>query len=477
MAAGTEPTPRMVPAAAGGRFDLLRLPLAKRVATHRAFQFALTLPALFVFTLVILTGLFGTAVGNANFSTIFVWVVWWALLIVVFIPVGGRAWCTMCPIPSVGEWVQRRAVVAASSARPFSLGRNWPKPFRNIWMQNVSFLAVAGFSGVILTRPLWTGALLLGFVVLALALFLIYRRRAFCRFVCPVSGFIGLYSGVAPVELRSKDPDVCLRHCGPRGKECLKGSSRGYGCPWYEYPGALDRNAYCGLCTECLKNCPLDNIAVNLRPFGADLLVPKRSLDEAFKAFIMLATAGIYSATMLGPWGWLKAWANLGSGNPLHFIGFVALVVGSSLVLAPSLLWAACWAARTMGGARHVPVGRLFTSFAYATIPLGLAAWIAFTIGFVFTNMSYALPVVSDPFGWGWNLFGTRDSSWTPYLPWLVPYVQVPVLAVGLALSIVFGHRIAVESLGNARRVRWSLLPIASLLAAMALTLLWLYLG
>ena len=33
-------------------------------------------------------------------------------------------------------------------------------------------------------------------------------------------------------------------------------------------------------------------------------------------------------------------------------------------------------------------------------IPLGLAAWIAFSFGFVLVNGSYALAVLSDPFGW-----------------------------------------------------------------------------
>ncbi|MEM4303463.1 MAG: hypothetical protein QW470_07415 [Candidatus Caldarchaeum sp.] len=49
------------------------------------------------------------------------------------------------------------------------------------------------------------------------------------------------------------------------GKECFKGSENGYGCPWYEFPQNLNRNAYCGLCMECVKTCPLDNIALNLR--------------------------------------------------------------------------------------------------------------------------------------------------------------------------------------------------------------------
>ena len=42
-------------------------------------------------------------------------------------------------------------------------------------------------------------------------------------------------------------------------------------CPWGLYPLALKNSAQCGLCMECLRVCPQDNIAVNLRPFGSDL--------------------------------------------------------------------------------------------------------------------------------------------------------------------------------------------------------------
>src|SRR3972149_3658111 len=61
------------------------------------------------------------------------------------------------------------------------------------------------------------------------------------------------------------------------------------------------------LCCECLRTCPYDNIAVTLRPFGADLPRPAgRRLDEAFKGFLMLGSALAYSAVLLGPWGGMK---------------------------------------------------------------------------------------------------------------------------------------------------------------------------
>jgi len=459
------------------RTDLLQLAPLKQLLKHRAFQFMVIFPNVLVFTLVIITGLFGSPVGNANFAIIFVWIVWWAALIMLLIPLGGRVWCTICPIPAPGEWLQRRAAVARSGRGPFSLALEWPRPLRNIWIQNFAFLGVALFSAVILTRPAVTGWLLLGFVLVATGLFVVYRRRAFCRYVCPVSGFIGLYATTAPLELRVTDPDVCLTHCGIQGKECIKGSDQGYGCPWSEYPGTLDRNSYCGLCTECLKTCPLDNIALNVRPFGADLQVPTRHMDEAFKGFIMLSAAFIYSTVMLGPWGWLKDGANLGDGSIGQFLAYVALFLTFTLVATPGIFLVFTWLAKLLAGAKKTSLKRLFVSYAYTTVPLGLAAWIAFSISFLFTNVSYAIPLLSDPFGWGWNLFGTAGYAWTPYFPQVVPYLQTPVMLVGLAMSIVLGHHISQENLGDSPQARRSLIPIAFLLTAVTLTLLWLYMG
>ena len=43
---------------------------------------------------------------------------------------------------------------------------------------------------------------LAAFLFIAIGTSLIYERRAFCRYLCPVGGFIGLYSQLAPTEVR-----------------------------------------------------------------------------------------------------------------------------------------------------------------------------------------------------------------------------------------------------------------------------------
>ena len=454
------------------RFELTRYRWLKALLTSRLLQPVLMLVTLFFFVVAILTGFVGTPAGNRNFGIIFVWIVWWALLIMVMVPFFGRAWCMVCPIPAPGEWLQRRAIIQRRPGRLHSLRRRWPRQLRNIWLQNFGFLAVAIFSTIILTRPSVSAWVLLGMILLGVILSIFYENRVFCCYVCPVGGFIGLYSLTSTIELRVKDVQVCKDHTS---KDCVVGTACSYGCPWLIFPGNLERNTHCGMCTECLKACPKDNIALNLRPFGADLLVAKgRSLDEAYKAIIMLACALLYSAVLLGPWGWLKNWANMDSlvAWGAYAAGFLAI----NLLVLPGFFWLTAAAARSLARL-ETPVKRLFIDYAYSMVPLGLIGWIAFSFSFVFVNGSYAVSVLSDPFGWGWNLFGTRDVPWTPFLPGLMSFLQVGLLLVGLVFSIVTAYRIGRQHTQTESQAWRGVLPVAGFLTSLTLIFLWLNLG
>jgi polyferredoxin len=182
------------------KIDLLNTaPWLKPVLRSRLFQPVLMLTTLAFFVIVILTGLFGTPAGNRNFGIVFVWIVWWALLMIVMVPFMGRAWCAMCPIPAPGEWLQRRSIVKRSSGKLSTLRWRFPKRFRNMWLQNFGFLGVAIFSAIILTHPNITALVLLGFILTGVVLSILYENRVFCRYVCPVGGFIGLYSMMSPL--------------------------------------------------------------------------------------------------------------------------------------------------------------------------------------------------------------------------------------------------------------------------------------
>ncbi|HEY5729761.1 MAG TPA: 4Fe-4S binding protein [Anaerolineales bacterium] len=441
------------------KIELTRFPFIKNTLKSRYPQLAVFIVMLVGYIFAILAGPIGTPVGSRNFSIVFVWIVWWAILILVAVPFFGRGWCAVCPIPLPGEWLQRGAMLAPPDKRPKWLNLRVPKMFRNIWLQNISFLLLALFSSVLLTTPNITGIVLAAMLFAAVGLSTIFERRAFCRYLCPVGGFIGLYSQAAPIELRIKDKQVCVK-C--EGKPCYNGSSQGYGCPWDVFPGGFTKNTYCGLCMECIRTCPHNNIAINLRPFSADLVKPSTRMDEAFKAFIMLGSAMLYAGVLLGPWGALKDAAyNVGSGAWFVYASvFLAIIFG----VLPGLFSLGIYQRKY-----SIPFKRLFASFSTALIPLGLMFWVAFSLSFVLTNASYILASISDPLGLGWNLFGTANTAWQPMLTSILAPAQTLALVGGLIWSARTAQKAANETCTSP-------MPVIIYCFILTLVMLWLLL-
>jgi hypothetical protein len=338
---------------------------------------------------------------------------------------------------------------------------------RNIWLQNVAFSTLALFSVVILTRPIVTSWVLLALILVAVGVSLVYERRVFCRYLCPVGGFIGLYSQLAPLELRVVDTAVCASH---KEKSCYRGNDEGYGCPWDVFPGALTANTNCGLCMECLRTCEYDNIMINLRTSGDNLSqIRGQGLDSSFKAFIMLGSAMVYSAVMLGPWGGLKDAAyQIGS---LPWWGYAVALLALIWVALPGLFYLTTRVANKLTPSLHKP-RQTFISFSGALVPLSLAAWVAFSLSLIFANGSYLWPVLSDPFGWGWDLFGTASAIWTPYMGQFVLVLQVIVLIGGLFWAARKTRQVAAAM--KAPRQTW---PVAIYSTFITVILLWLFIG
>ncbi|KKK80729.1 hypothetical protein LCGC14_2820580, partial [marine sediment metagenome] len=375
MSAGT-PGATQAPAVAPNeeprrlRVDLFKvIPLLKKICQLRSFQFLVVFPNLVVFYFFLIAGVFGSPVGNRNIIIIFVWIFWWFLLITFMVPFLSRIWCTVCPFPFFGDWLQRRALIRVRAGktgglrnRMFGLNRKWPRALSNIWLQNIGFLCICTFSAMLLTRPIVSVLVLGGLFFLATVLALVYRQRSFCMYVCPVSGFQGLYAMTGMLALRSADPEVCRTEC--KTKNCITGSENGWACPWFQYLGKMTRNNYCGLCMECVKSCPNDNVALFARRFADDTQI--KGYDESWKAFIMLGLAVVYSVTLLGPWGTIKDWANVAeTGNWKGFLGYAGIVWFTCLAGIPLLWLGAAWLGRKLSGTDAVSTKDIFIRYSY----------------------------------------------------------------------------------------------------------------
>jgi len=88
------------------------VPGLKWLFRRRSLQFFLLFPGFVIFYIFILASLKGSPVGSHNVSIIIVWILWWFLLKAVFVPLGARLWCMICPLPGPGEWISRKAFTA-----------------------------------------------------------------------------------------------------------------------------------------------------------------------------------------------------------------------------------------------------------------------------------------------------------------------------------------------------------------------------
>jgi hypothetical protein len=87
--------------------------------------------------------------------------------------------------------------------------------------------------------------------------------------------------------------------------------------------------------------------------------------------------------------------------------------------------------------------------FIQSLVPIALVYAVAHYFTLLVIQGQYALPLASDPFGFGWDLFGTVDyaPNIAPFSPNTVWYVQVGSLVAGHVAGLTVAHDRAVTIL------------------------------
>jgi len=376
----------------------------------------------------------------------------------------GKAWCYVCPWDALAGW--------AEGGGRSSLGLVWPRVLRNIWPATLLFIALTwvelGFS--VTMKPRATAWFALAMLAMAFVSAFLFERKSFCRYGCLVGRISGLYALFSPVEVRARDQGVC-RDCSSHA--CYRGSEKGQACPTFQYLGSMTQNTYCISCMECVKTCDHDNVALNLRPWAEDLRLHTRPRsDEAYLALLMLSLTGFHGLTMTGAWGRMTDWmqASLGIGEALAFtVGMAAIMLG------PIALYALLVAiSRLMGGASG-PYREHFVRFAYGLLPIALFYHLAHNSEHLMMEGQRLLALLSDPFGWEWNLFGTAQWSIGPLVHAQTLWaIQVLLVLVGHVYSLWATHRVAGGLYGEARAVRRSQFTMLAAMVMFSVFSLWL---
>jgi transcriptional regulator with AAA-type ATPase domain len=372
------------------------------------------------------------AVANA-----LTWGLWEPALFVIFLFVG-RVWCTVCPLSTAGRL----------AARLHCFGRP-----PGAWLKSHSgWFIICGFLLVIWSehafhmteRPRAAGMLLLALFAAAIVSAVVWRREAWCRYLCPLGNLGAIYSLPAVLTVRS-NPSVCATMCTTH--ECFKGSQTLPGCPVYHHPLYANEAHACKQCYQCLRVCPHGSARLWLRlplqsvwaqPDVGGALVP-------FALFLFF-----FAPAML---------ASQGSGWAATVPGFSATALGAlaaTALVAPRL-------PRLLGGGEH-PGPVLSTRVAFTLLVLAWGPAMAFQLGHV--GVLGTLRLHAEPGAVAGLLLPSAGLSLR-----LLDQVRAVLLSGVLAGICLLGIRGRLQHGGAARpRVRWRLL-LALCAAYLALSL------
>jgi NAD-dependent dihydropyrimidine dehydrogenase PreA subunit len=367
------------------------------------FPAAAQLPLLAVFLLLVLGGLGVTTTDSdltqylrdTNLANLIVWSYWWPIIILAAV-LFGRLWCTVCPMEFLTYGAGR-----------IGLRRRVPGILKSGWVVTVFYTLVwiVGIQTLGVNRiPHRMSLYMLLLILVAVDVSLIFERRAFCSYVCPVGHLLGLYALLSPWEWRADDPGVCAS-CPT--KDCVAKRNQyrlaGRSCTSGLHPASIADNRDCLLCMQCWKACPRENIRLGVRRPLADFLAGVE-LRPAQAGFI-LVLSGIVVYEILSEWPASFAvmmWGPEHLAQALGMTGPMSDLVSAMFlfVVAPALVLLAVTAlARLACGQERVSFGQTAKTLMLLLLPTIAAAHILKSILRMSSRLPYWSGVWADPKG------------------------------------------------------------------------------
>ncbi len=179
-------------------------------------------------------------------------------------------------------------------------------------------------------------------------------------------------------------------------------------------------------------------------------------------------------------------WLGANGINPLEYPGRTAMmgINGLGLLTASALLAAAYLVSVAAGEAlargRQRGLAAAAGLLVWSIVPIALAYHFAHYLTALLVNGQYALVALSDPFGRGWNLFGTAywqvEAAFASgsAAAWTIWNLQAAAIIGGHVLAVLAAHRLAFRLHPTPRAALLSQLPLTVLMIAYTVLGLWL---
>lgn len=372
-----------------------------------------------LFCLTLATALFGTTAELLNFAPTFVYVIFWLGVPLLSVTLG-NVWRVLSPWRAIADatvWVLEQGGREARPVLEWS-GR---------WGRYPAAGALFAFVALELAhpRPAYPRTLAIAIALYtywALAGMAVYGRDAWTRHGEGFAVAFGLLARIAPFAVRDGAVVIRWPFTGLAGADRVAGTL-------VFIAVMLGSTSFDGFS----RTSTWQNLLADVR---ADLAEsPLRVVD--------LATTFV---------------------NIAGLSAFVAVVVVT--------YYAAVWAVRALVRAPR----SLVPDFVLPLVPIAAAYLVAHYFSLFVIQGQFIVTLVSDPFGRGWDLFGTRDVA--PNLavvsPEAVWYAQVASLVIGHVAGLAIAHDRAVALFEDRRAALRSQYPMLALMVLYTVGGLWL---
>ena len=360
-------------------YNLLRWPIFKKIFRSRLFPIV---PRILI-SLVFFIGLFVLFLGphddpQGNIGLVLSWSIGWPLMLFSFFFLG-RIWCSVCSLSLPGNLLQLIVKPQHSVPKLIKDYSGWIMALFCIivfWIE----LVWDAYQDTTLT-----GFIILGIILGSFLFSILFKRRAWCRYVCPLGALNAIFAMPSTIEVRA-NRHLCVNTC--QSRLCYQGDNENEGCPMFRHPFLIDNNRDCTLCGNCVKSCPHDSIQVNLRIAPLELwnIQTPRMADS----FLVVALAAIYFPLLrhrefLAFAGGYRMEHLAGS---LMLFGLVGLFVGIYSLFS--------WQQARMSRSRF---RKIFAATGYGYIPLVLGGFLAVYFEMFMAGAWRVVPLVLSAFG------------------------------------------------------------------------------